>query len=153
MGTEWIEKHIGNEHWTENLDPWIILPIFPVMVVDFGHINWTTCSIVSSFADGTKNMAAWTIFTKLLIQCVWGYGSRTCVLSNSLDASDNQQFGNLSFRVTAADAGREEAIKGHQMDSDFVFLPLWMDKHFQLNNNEDVCRKDICSLFVFVFSQ
>lgn len=36
----------GNEHWTGSLDPWVILPIFPVMVVDFGHINWTTCSIV-----------------------------------------------------------------------------------------------------------
>lgn len=30
------------------------------------------------------------IFTRFLIQCVWDYESRTGILSNSLDASDNQ---------------------------------------------------------------
>lgn len=33
-------------------------------------------------------------------------------------------FRNLSFRVTASDGSREEAIKEHQMDSDCLFTPL-----------------------------
>lgn len=36
-------------------------------------------------------MCALTIFPKLLIQCLWDYGLKTYELSNSLDASDNQQ--------------------------------------------------------------
>lgn len=89
MGTEWID-YIRNEHWTRSSDPWILLIILPVMVIDFGQITWTICSIVSLFVSGTTNRCALAIFTRFLIQCVWDYGSRTGILSNSLDASDYQ---------------------------------------------------------------
>lgn len=119
MGTEWID-YIRNEHWTRSSDPWILLIILPVMVIDFGQITWTICSIVSLFVSGTTNRCALAIFTRFLIQCVWDYGSRTGILSNSLDASrcifDNiwlsVWFRKLCLRVTAADMNWEEASKG-----------------------------------------
>lgn len=61
------------------------------MVVDFGQITWTTCTIVSLCVNDTENISALTIFTRLLIHCVWDYGSRNCVLSHSPAASDKQQ--------------------------------------------------------------
>lgn len=119
MGTEWID-YIRNEHWTRSSDPWILLIILPVMVIDFGQITWTICRIVSLFVSGTSNRCALAIFTRFLIQCVWDYGSRTGILSNSLDASrcifDNiwlsVWFRKLCLRVTAADMNWEEASKG-----------------------------------------